>query len=187
MTIESRYSLFGERADRFSKLYWLNIGLNVSDIIRLQRTIPNSLVIRPRPSSLQYCVLRGIGTAENVVTVGEKGTDFDHFAVDVAPFVQTEENSPTPELHRSAKMIWSEVDPSSARLEIYIRNNMLRHLVELYVTKRIDTVKMFIKIAVAEWSIADTNTIAEILPLLGRDGHLHFRRMQCELLSVYVS
>src|SRR5260370_18807891 len=165
MTIKPRYNLFGEGDDRSSKLYWLNVGLNINDIIRLQRTIPNSLVIRPRPSSLQYCVLRGIGTAENVVTVGEKGTDFDHFAVDVAPFVQTEENSPTPELHRSAKMIWSEVDPSSARLEIYIRNNMLRHLVELYVTKRVYTVKMFIKIAVTESSIADTNTLAEIFPL----------------------
>jgi hypothetical protein len=187
MTIKPQYSLFGERADRSSKLYWLNVGLSINDIIRLQRTIPNSLVIRPRPSSLQYCVLRGIGTAENVLTVGEKGTDFDHFAVDVAPYVQTEENSPTPELHRSAKMIWSEVDPRSPRLEIYIMNTMLRHLVELYVTKRIEAVKMFIKIVVIEWTMADSNTISEILPLLDRDGHLHFRRMQCELLSVYVS
>ena len=46
-------------------------------------------------------------------------------------------------------MIWNEVDVRSPRLEIHVQTKMLRHLVELYVTKRIDTILMSMKIAVA--------------------------------------
>jgi hypothetical protein len=68
--------------------------------------------------ALQYCVLHGIGVVANALTVGEKGTDFDHFVVDLVSFVQDEENYL--EARPSARMIWSEVDPRSQRLEIYI-------------------------------------------------------------------
>jgi hypothetical protein len=61
---------------------------------------------------------------------------------------------------------------------------MLRHLVELYVTKRIDAVGMFLQIAVMEWPIEDAGATDQ-MPLLDKTGHLYFRRTQCELLSVY--
>ena len=81
-------------------------------------------------------------------------------------------------------MIWNEVDVRSPRLEIYVQTKMLRHLVELYVTKRIDTVAMSMKIAVERQPFIDTSADSELLPLLDKDGHLYFRRTQCELLSV---
>ena len=87
--------------------------------------------------------------------------------------------------HRSAKMIWNEVDVRSPRLEIYVQTKMLRHLVELYVTKRIDIVIMSMKIAIErQITIADTRPNSDLLPVLDSDGRLYFRRTQCELLSV---
>ena len=62
-------------------------------------------------------------------------------------------------------MIWNEVDVRSPRLEIYVQTKMLRHLVELYVTKRrIDTVAMSMKIAVERQPVIDTSADAELLP-----------------------
>jgi hypothetical protein len=64
---------------------------------------------------------------------------------------------------------------------------MLRHLVELYVTKRINTVIMSMKIAITRQPMGGVMVGSERLPLLDRDGRLYFRRTQCELLSVQAS
>jgi hypothetical protein len=64
---------------------------------------------------------------------------------------------------------------------------MLRHLVELYVTKRIDTVIMSMKIAITRQPLGGASARSERLPLLDGDGRLYFRRTQCELLSVRAS
>jgi hypothetical protein len=187
MIIDPRSNRCGRRGtDPSSKLYWLNIELNINDILFRQRVIQhNTLVHPPRPLTLQYCVLHGIGAVANALTVGEKGEDFDQFVVDLASFMQNEENYL--ETRPSARMTWSEVDPRSQRLEIYISNNMLRHLVELYVTKRIDNVAMFMQIAVITEPFANIGVSPEILPLLDQTGHLYFRHTQCELLSVFTS
>jgi hypothetical protein len=148
--------------------------------------VPSSL-IRQRPSPLRYSVLRGIGTVGNALYVSEKGASLDHFEVDVTTFVQYNKEVALFEIHRSAKMSWNETGVNSPRLEVYVQGKMLRHLVELYVTKRIDTVLMSLKIAIMLWSIADTSLGSELLPLLDKDGHLYFRRTECELLSVRAS
>jgi hypothetical protein len=176
----------GDGPDRGSRMYWLNIDVNINDLIRQQQTRIHNFVVYPRPLILQYCVLHGVGTVANALTVGEQRTDIDRFAVSVTTFAQTEESESIFQRHRRARMIWSEVDPRAPRLEIYIKHNMLRHLVELYVTKRIDAVGMFMQIAVMERPIEDSGDIDET-PLLDEAGHLYFRRTQCELLSVYAS
>jgi hypothetical protein len=147
----------------------------------------SNLAVRRPPLSLQYSVLRGVGTVANALSVGERGTTFDHFGVDVAAFVQTDDYHAFSEQQRSAKMIWNEIDARSPRLEIYVRTKMLGHLVELYVTKRIDTVVMSMKIAVMRHAALNEGSRSELLPLLDKDGHLYFRRTQCELLSVHAS
>jgi hypothetical protein len=110
--------------------------------------ISSRVVVRRPPLALQYSVLHGVGTVANALSVGDAATTFDRFPVDVAALVQTEDNFGLPEIHRSARTIWNEVDVRSPRLEIYVQTKMLRHLVELYVTKRIDTVARSMKIAV---------------------------------------
>lgn len=178
---------FRERSDSRSKLYWLDVNVTFNDIIRQQRLTPANHILHRRPSLFAYSILHGVGTVANALSVGDKATSFDHFGVDVAGFVQNDEDFELSGLHRSAKMIWNEVDIRSPRLEIYTQTKMLRHLVELYVTKRIDTVIMSMKIEIVRQLIADADPSSELLPLLDKDGHLYFRRTQCELLSVQAS
>ena len=176
-----------ERRDSPSRLYWLDIDVTFSDIIRQQRIIPSRDIAHMLPSSLEYSVMNGVGTVANALSVGDSGTSFNRFEVDVAAFLQTDENFAPYELHRSAKMIWNDVDVQAPRLEIYVQPKMLRHLVELYVTKRIDTVIMSMKIAVTRQPTTGRSSGFELLPLLDQDGRLYFRRTQCELLSVQAS
>ncbi len=61
---------------------------------------------------------------------------------------------------------------------------MLRHLVELYVTKRIDTVIISMKIAIERHVTVDTGPNSQLLPVLDNEGRLYFRRTECELLAV---
>jgi hypothetical protein len=186
MITDARHNLYRRRrTDPSSKLYWLNVELSINNILFRQRFIQNNISVHPQTLTLQYCVLHGIGAVTNALTVGERGTDFDHFVVDVASLMQNEEHYL--EARPSARMIWSEADPRAPRLEIFISNNLLRHLVELYVTKRIDEVAMFMQIAVIVEPFANTGTSPEILPLLDQTGHLYFKHTQCELLSVFTS
>jgi hypothetical protein len=176
-----------ERPDSRSRLYWLDIDVTFNDIMRQQQMMPYDQIGGFPPSSLQYSFLNGVGTVANALSVGDSTTTFNRFEVDVAAFVQTDEYFEPAELNRSAKMIWNDVDVEAPRLEIYVQPKMLRHLVELYVTKRIDTVIMSMKIAVTRQPIADASRGSHLLPLLDRDGRLYFRRTQCELLSVQAS
>ena len=181
------HTSFREPPDPRSKLYWLDIDVTFNDIMRQQRMIPGESIVRLRPSPLQYSVLHGVGAVANALSVGDRAKTFVRFAVDVAAFMQSDENLAPYELHRSARMIWNEVDVRSPRLQIYVQTKMLRHLVELYVTKRIDTVVMSMKIAIVRQIMADAGPESELLPVLDKDGRLYFRRTQCELLSVQAS
>jgi hypothetical protein len=174
-----------ERPDSRSKLYWLDIDVTFNAIIRQDRIIPKAAGLPF--SSLQYSILNGVGTVENALSVGDGETTFNQFEVDVAAFVQTDESFEPGELNRSAKMLWNDVVVEAPRLEIYVQPKMLRHLVELYVTKRINTVIMSMKIAITRQPMGGVMVGSERLPLLDRDGRLYFRRTQCELLSVQAS
>ena len=137
-----------ERPDLRSRLYWLDIDVIFNDMMRQERMIPRDQIARLPLSSLQYSILNGVGTVENALSVGNSDTTFNRFEVDVAAFIQTDEYFEPAELNRSAKMIWNDVDIEAPRLEIYVQPKMLRHLVELYVSKRIDKVIMSMKIAI---------------------------------------
>ena len=146
--------------------------------------VSSSRIVRSR-SPLQYSVLHGVGTVANALSVGDWAKTFDRFAVDVAALVQNDEDFAASDHNRSARMIWNEVDVRAPRLQIYyVQTKMLRHLVELYVTKRINNIIMSMKIAIVRQMIADASLDSELLPVLDKDGRLYFRRTQCELLSV---
>jgi hypothetical protein len=176
-----------EQDDSRSRLYWLDIDATFDDITRQRQMIQSSIIVRRPPSSFRYSVIHGVGTVANALSVGDSAKTFDHFRVDVAALAPIDDEFGLSEHHRSARMIWNDVDVRSLRLQIHVQAKMLRHLVELYVTKRIDTVLMSMKIAVERQELIDTGTDSGLLPILDRDGRLYFRRTQCELLSVQAS
>jgi hypothetical protein len=186
MATERFSALHREGEDPRSKLYWLDIDATFDDITRQQQIIPGRIA-HPPSNSVQYSVLHGVGTVANALSVGDKAATFDRFKVDVAALAPIDEESGLPEAHRSARMIWNEMDFRSPRLQIHVQTTMLRHLVELYVTKRIDTIIMSMKIAIERRTIIDASSDAELLPILDKEGRLYFRRTQCELLSVHAS
>lgn len=175
-----------ERDDSRSKLYWFDIDVNFDDISRQLKMIPNHVVGRP-PSRLEYSVLHGVGTVANALSVGNTAKHFDRFRVDVTALVTTDEDFGFPDLHRSARMVWNEVDVYAPRLQIHVQTKMLRHLVELYITKRIDAILMSMKIAVERHAFLEMNAASDLLPVLDDNGRLYFRRTHCELLSVRAS
>ena len=176
---------FREWPDPSPKLYWLDIDVAFNDLVRQQRITPFNPIVRVPRSSLRHSVLHGVGTAANALSVGDRANTFDCFAVDVAAFVQTEEDIALH--HRSAKMIWNEIDIRSPRLQVHVQPRILRHMVELYLTKRIDTVRTSMKIAIEREIIIDSDQNSELLPVLDGDGRLYFRRTECELLAVQAS
>ena len=185
MATDPSRSSFREWPDQSLKLYWLDINVTFNDLLRQQRMTPHNPIVRVPRSSQRHSVLHGVGTAANALSVGDKANTFDHFAVDVAAFVQTEEDIALH--HRSAKMIWNEVDIRSPRLQVYVQPRILRQLVELYLTKRIDTVVISMKIAIEREIILDSDQNSDLLPVLDSDGRLYFRRTECELLAVQAS
>lgn len=187
MATGSGQTSFRDRSDPRAALYWLDIDVTFNDIFRQPRLISDDSIIRLPPSSLQYSILHGVGTAANALSVGDRAA-FDRFAVDVAAFAQADEEFAASPHHRSARMIWNELNVRSPRLQIHVQTKMLRHLVELYVTKRIDTVIISMKIAIERQRTIEGHPIGSgILPVLDNDGRLYFRRTQCELLSVQAS
>ena len=188
MTIESGHSVFGAfRTARYSKLYWLNIDITLLDIFFRQRAGRRKILEPEHPLSLEYCVLEGVGAVANALTVGTEGIDFDRFVVDISGYFDSEEVSSSYDLRPAARMVWNKTEDRTPRLDIYIPNNLLRHLTELYVTKRIDRLQMAMLIAVTGNKSENIEGLQEGFPLLGESEHLSFRRVQCELLSVYTS
>jgi hypothetical protein len=185
MAIGTRRDVLSEGPDPRSRMYWLDIDVNFQELVRHSRITPSGVQVRRSP--LQYCVLNGVGTVANALSVGEQGTTFQSFEVDVAALVKPDEGSDLIDLNRSARMIWNEVEIRSPRLEIHVQTKMLRHLVELFVTKRIDTVNMSMKIAVVLETIVAASPESELLPVLDKDGRLYFRHTHCELLSVHAA
>jgi hypothetical protein len=180
------YSVYGDFiAARNSKRYWLDIDVGLRNLFHRQLTATNRIISLQQ--TLEYCVLEGVGAVDNALTVGQQRLDFDRFLVHIARNIGTEEEHPVVELRPSARMIWNHLNEPSPRLDIYIPNNISRHLVEFYVTKRIDRVQLSIQIAVVGDRMTTLDGLPEGIPLLDEAGQLHFRRTQCELLSVYTS
>ena len=149
MTIESGHSAFGAfRTARSSKLYWFNIDIVLRDIYFRHRSGWRK-ILEPEPQlALEYCVLEGVGAVGNALTVGTEGIDFDRFVVDISGYFEAEGFPTRDDLRPPARMVWNKIEERSPRLDIYIPNNLFRHLTELYITKRIDSLQMAMLIAV---------------------------------------
>jgi hypothetical protein len=188
MAIKSRYSTFGDfRTADYIKSYWLHVDVMLRDIFVRQRTERNRVISHQQPLPLEYCVLGGVGAVANTLRVGQEGEGFDRFIVEIAGYIDDEENHLTFDFRPSAKMVWNKTNDHSPRLDIYIPNNLSRRLIELYGTKRIDRVKLHTQIAVIAEQIGNLDGFPEGFPLLGDADHLYFRRAQCGLLSVITS
>ena len=188
MTIESGHSAFGAyKTGSYSKLYWLNIDIELRNVFFRLRSGRKRTINPAHLSNLEYCVLDGVGAVANALTVVNEGIDFDRFGVHISGYFESEDLNSDSEMRPPARMVWNKTDDRSPQLDVFIPNYLFRHLTELYVSKQIDRLQMAMLIAVSGNKSEDLDGIEEGFPLLGNSEHLFFRRVQCELLSVYTS
>src|SRR5271166_5949348 len=125
MTIKSRYSAFGNfRTADYIKLYWLDVDVMLRDIFVRPRTEWNRLIRHQQPLPLEYCVLEGVGAVANRLGFGQEREGVDRFIVEIAGYIDDEENRLTPELRPSAQLVWNKTNDRSPRLDIYIPNKL---------------------------------------------------------------
>jgi hypothetical protein len=187
MAIKSRSSAFGDfRAPDYIELYWLHVDVTLRDIFVRQRTNRDRLITPQRPLPLEYYVLEGVGDVVNRLRVGQDEEGFDRFVVEIAGYIG-DKDLLTFESRPPAKMVWNKTNDHSPRLDIYIPKHLSRRLIELYVTKRIDRVQFYTKIAVNREEIDNLDGFPERLLLLSDADRLYFHHAQCGLFSVITS
>jgi hypothetical protein len=77
-------------------------------------------------------------------------------------------------------------DAHSWSSRMYVRNALFRRLVELHATKRIDAVKLSVRLNMTHAAL-DAPFGSLKLPFLEAPSHPYFRHARCQLLSVYTS
>ncbi len=78
-------------------------------------------------------------------------------------------------------------DGHSWSSRMYVRNALFRRLVELHATKRIDAVKLSVRLNMAHVTL-DAPVFGSLkLPILEAPSHPYFRHARCQLLSVCTS
>jgi hypothetical protein len=78
-------------------------------------------------------------------------------------------------------------DAHSWSSRMYVRNALFRRLVELHATKRIDAIKLSVRLNMAHVTL-DAPVFGSLkLPILEAPSHPYFRHARCQLLSVYTS
>ena len=78
-------------------------------------------------------------------------------------------------------------DAYSWSSRMYVRNALFRRLVELHATKRIDAVKLSVRLNMTDAAL-DSPVFGSLkLPFLEAPSHPSFRHARCQLLSVYTS
>ena len=70
---------------------------------------------------------------------------------------------------------------------IFIQNRVFRRLVELYSSKRIDALRLTVKLHIVRGPSENLELPTLTFPMLGPSGGLSFQHVRCQLLSVYTS
>ena len=78
-------------------------------------------------------------------------------------------------------------DAHSWSSRIYVRNALFRRLVELHASKRIDAVKLSVRLYMTRVSLDAPSFDTLNLPILEAPSHPYFRHARCQLLSVHTS
>jgi len=188
MVIDTRYTDFRDfRTARYSRSHWLNIDVQLQDIVFRRRREGDPALTLRLSLGLDDCVLQGVGAVANVLVVGREGLDFDRFPVAISGPAQDDRWRPAHGLKQPAKMTWRRTGEASPRLEIAIPDNLSRRLVELYVSKRIDAVHLAMRLAVSGAKAEAEPDFSGRFAFLVERERRSSGRAQCEVLSVYTS
>jgi len=167
----------------FANMYWVDVDVALNGIIR--RQLPSPLKLAGAPLSLlESLVLEGVG-AVGLAPNQAIGSDKNQFAVRISKHAET--SAVRPEFGRpdACQVIWERRGERSWRSTIYLSNFVLRHIVEFFVTRRIDSVRLSIQ--VSKWENAPTEDADSSGKMWSGPDFQSDDHTRCRLLSVMTS
>ncbi|MBV9289061.1 MAG: hypothetical protein JO288_14815 [Hyphomicrobiales bacterium] len=167
----------------FTSAYWVDVDVALSGIVRQRVPSPLRLVGRQPISIFEDCILEGVGAvgfAPNETT-GAAGEN--RFAVRISRNGEDHARQTRLEDYGACQVIWDQRGDRSWRSTMYISDFMLRHIVEFFVTKRIDSVRFSLQVNVFEDAAKSVDSLDE----WSQPAFLSDRHTRCRLLSIYTS
>jgi hypothetical protein len=166
-----------------SQIYVFDIDISLTTIVTQRYPDTLNFLGRRRPSFLEDYALEGCveearhpenGSSLLIYLSGYDDPLLDEFRYDADP--------------RSPCYIATDRrDAHSWSSRMYVRNALFRRLVELHATKRIDAVKLSVRLNMTHVML-DAPVFGSLkLPILEAPSHPYFRHARCQLLSVYTS
>jgi hypothetical protein len=132
------------------KAHWVDIDVALNGIRhRRPSGLPKLYQDAPASCRAEECVLEGVGVVGYAPKAAGGGSDDNRFAVRIGP---DEDNVSVNEiafdLRSPCHVVWDQRADGSWQSNIYIRNHILRQIVELFVTKRIHNIRLSIQVSV---------------------------------------
>lgn len=153
----------------FANMYWVDVDVALNGIIRHQLL-------------LEAFVLEGVG-AVGFAPNEAVGADKNQFAVRISK--HPEASAVPSERPDACKVIWERRGDRTWRSTIYLSNFILRHIVEFFVTRRIDTVRLSIQ--VSKWENAPSMAPSSSGTMWSGSDFQSDDHTRCRLLSIMTS
>jgi hypothetical protein len=171
------------------KAHWVEMEVALNGIFHRRRSpLPKSQQYAPASRLIEECVLEGVGAVGYAPKAAEGGPDDKRFAVRIVSRhrgtsvdeIEFDERSP-------CHVVWDQRADGSWQSNISIPNHILRHIIEFFVTKRIDNIRLSIQVSVLKDQLTGLAFSSEQIPLPSGPDHLSALHTRCRLMSVYAS
>ena len=158
----------------------LDIDVALHDIVFQRYASALNFLGAQRPSTVENYAVEGVvsGPDESflVYISGYEGDSIDQFELEQ----DADKRSPCYiSTDRHVEYSWCT--------NVFVQGTIFRRLVELYSSKRIDSVRLTIKLHLLRGPADRVEVPALTFPMLGPSGALSTQHVRCQLLSVYTS
>jgi hypothetical protein len=184
MTTLESFRLRDPKDAIFADTYWVDVDVALNGIIRHQLPSPIKLGRHQPLSFPDTFVLEGVG-AVGFAPNESIGADKNQFAVRIRRYAEAGAVPSELEPPDACQVTWERRGDHTWRSTIYLSNFILRQIVEFFVTKRIDNIRLSIQ--VSKWESEPTMSADPSRLMWSGSGFQSDDRTRCPLLSVMTS
>jgi hypothetical protein len=170
----------GGRRRKEREVSLLDIDVALHDMVFQRYSSALNFLGHQRPSTIEDYAMEGFvaGADESflVYISGYEGDSIDQFETEHDP----DKRSPCYiSTDRHVEYSWCT--------NVFVQGSIFRRLVEMYSSKRIDTVRLTVKLHVLRGPSDRVELPSVTFPMLGPSGALSTQHVRCQLLSVHTS
>jgi hypothetical protein len=171
------------------KAHWVDIDVELNGI-RHWRPSSRSKLYQDLPPfrRAEECLLEGVGVVGYEPKAGGGSSGDNRFAVRIGP---DDDNASMDEiafdLRSPCHVVWDQRADGSWQSDIYIRNQILRQIVELFVTKRIHNIRLSIQVGILRDRLGKLAFRSKHVPAPNVLDRLPDMRVHSRLMSVFAS